>query len=149
MPKDPSSSYHSASKKDLEKTGKSDSIAEDIDNEIGESININESFQPSSASASKVRQSGDISGSKISKSNKISEKIPEQKEEDEDSINYRIDSDMEGSYTNDFASASIQSERPFAQSSKALQDKAADIEESGYTDAFEEASVSQSAQLKK
>ena len=56
---------------------------------------------------------------------------------------------MEGSYTNDFASASIQSEKPFAQSSKALQDKAAGIEESGYTEAFDEASVSQSAQMKK
>lgn len=43
-PKEPSSSYHSGSKRDLEKTGKSDSIAEDIGDDIGESININESF---------------------------------------------------------------------------------------------------------
>lgn len=43
----------------------------------------------------------------VSESNKISEKIPENFNEDqEDSINSRVPSEMEGSYTSDFVSGS-------------------------------------------
>jgi hypothetical protein len=93
----------------------------------------------------------EISASSGYKGKKNMQPIPEPKEEDDESINSRIDgdSDMEGSYTNDFASASIQSEKPFAQSSKLLQGKAADIEESGYTDVYDDISVSQSHTAKK
>ena len=42
--KDPSSSYHSGSKKQAQKSAHSESIVEDFDgDDIGESININES----------------------------------------------------------------------------------------------------------
>ena len=41
-PKD-SSSYHSGSKREADKSLRSESIAEDIDNDVGTSININES----------------------------------------------------------------------------------------------------------
>lgn len=67
--RDPSSSYHSGSrrdsgskrdsesKRDANKSMKSESIAEDFGDDIGESININESVQQSSASASKILRS--------------------------------------------------------------------------------------------
>lgn len=59
--RDPSSSYHSGSRRDskreAERSIKSDSIVEDFGDDIGESINMNESVQQSSASASKILRS--------------------------------------------------------------------------------------------
>ena len=92
-----SSSYHSGSKRDQERSVKSESMIEDFGDDIGESININESVQQSSASASKILSShhkkdkAEQSNPKITESNnKISDKIPEQFDE-EDSINSRLE----------------------------------------------------------
>lgn len=70
-----------------------------------------------------------------------------QDEDDENSLE-RDEEDIQESYSNEFidesiASASL-SEKTNLKSAKALQSKAADIEESGYSEAFDEASIGQS-----
>lgn len=68
-------------------------------------------------------------------------------DEDEDSLE-RDEDEIQESYSNEFieesiASASL-SEKTNLKSKQALQSKAADIEESGYSEAFEESSIGQS-----
>jgi len=107
---------------------------------------MEESYAPSS-SASKIRQSDNLKDSvgKASRSNRT-EKIEERDQEEENSF------ERDDEYSNDFVSESIQSlksEQQKLRSGQALASKvndleaskAADIEESGYTEAFEDASV--------
>lgn len=68
-------------------------------------------------------------------------------DEDEDSLE-RDEDEIQESYSNEFieesiASASL-SEKAHLKSKQALQSKAADIEESGYSEAFEDSSIGQS-----
>lgn len=125
------------------------SIGELEEDMIGESIKLEESYQPSAASASKSKKSNSFKTS----AGKPQAQQKSRKDQDADSLSRDEDVD----YSNEFISESIpsaslsRSDKAKPLSAKALQQKAADIEESGYTEVFEDVSIgqSQSNQFKK
>ena len=98
---------------------------------IGESIAMEESLGQSSAKKSRVDSSGKCSASKP-KSEKIDEENSLSRDSDE------IDEDV---YSNDFASKSIQSATVSSKKNKlASSMKDQNMEESGYSESFEQMS---------
>ena len=118
------------------------------DDMIGESIAMEESIGQSSAKKSKVDSSGKISVSagKPQKSEKIQEQDENSLSRDEDDIQDEIQDEIEDDvYSNDFASRSIQSATVSSKKNKHQSSlKNVDIEESGYSEAFDEASMGKS-----
>ena len=86
----------------------------------------------------------------MSKSKGKKDKIPEvnvKNEDESEDVNSREDDIDE--YSNDFVSESIhseslRSEKGYLQSAQGLKNKAQNIEESGYSEAFEDISIGQS-----
>ena len=112
-----------------------------------ESIVVDESLGQSN-STQKPKRSSKLaeSSGRLSKSNKLSDKIEEQ---DENSLSRGEEEIEEEDYTQSFASegtnsASLLSSKKTQKTAEALKKKADQMAESGYTDDFEEASIGQS-----
>ena len=112
---------------------------------IGESIKIEESYQASNLSRSK--KSAPTSSMRQSK--KSGHSVPRSKSREDSADSFERDEEVD--YSEDFIGESLPSGSKASRSDKgglhsanALKAKAADIEESGYTDMFEDVSIGQS-----
>jgi hypothetical protein len=142
-----SSSYQESSVSKSAGVGRGKQMLEVEEDIIGESIKIEESYGGSNMSGSRSKKSAQTASMRQSK--KSGHSMPRSRSREDSADSFERDEEVD--YSEDFIGESLpsgskasRSDKAGLHSAKALQQKAADIEGSGYTDVFEDVSIGQS-----